>query len=142
MLECIINIKNLKIFFSIHITGVSTNPKKLTLLKTYIAWLNVWRYTPIFFVFDSATIGAFSLHFLDPSELFFGLGSGSTNFFYSTNADNQLCFWKYSPTFLFLICPYFGPLLQFFWSSGAILFGPLMLLLEYASGSKNMFGTY
>ena len=73
--------------YQIHMTGASTNPKKLILKMTWIAWLIVWKYSPI------------SLFLIQPSELFGGLGSGSKTFFGPSYEDNQLRLWKYSPIF-------------------------------------------
>ena len=107
-----------------HMTGASTTPKKLIFKETWIAWLNVWNCSPIFLFLISNSWGLFSV--LVPSELFFVLGSGSKTFVGPTYVDHELWFRKYNPIFLFLIRPYFRPLLHFFGPSGKF-FCPLRL---------------
>ena len=79
--------------------------------------------------------------FFCPMGLFLGSRSGSKTVLEPTNVDYQFLFWKYSPIFLFLIRPNFGPFCTFwalrgyfFWSYGAI-FGVQVRF-------KNVFGTY
>ena len=57
----------------IHMTGASTNPKKLTFKKTLIAWLIVSMYNPIILFLIRPQLGPF-FQLLDPLELFFGSG--------------------------------------------------------------------
>ena len=53
--------------------------------------------------------------------------------------DNQLWFCKYSPIFyLFLVCPYLGPLLHFYGPFWVISFCPMGLYLGSRSGSKTL----
>ena len=55
--------------------------------------------------------------FFGPFEAILGVGGQVQKLFLGpTYVNNQLCFWKYSPIFLFLICPHYGPLLNFFWA--------------------------
>ena len=61
-------------------------------------------------------------------------GSGSKTFFETTNVDNQLWFWKYSPIFLFSIQPNLGPFLHFL--------GLLGLFFGVVVSFKILFGTY
>ena len=74
-------------------TGASTNPKRLTLKKTWIAWLIVWKYTPIFFFLIQPYLGPL-FHFLGRSGLFLWSGSGSKTFFEPTNVDYKFLFWQ------------------------------------------------
>ena len=81
------------------------------------------------------------LDFLDPSELFVGLGSGPKTFLGLTYVDNQLWFFKYSSTCLFLVQQHFGPLLHFFGPFGAIFLALLGYFWRW-SKVQNIFGTY
>ena len=66
-------------------TGASTNPKKMTLKYTYIIWLIVWKYSPIFL-------------FLNLAFVVFYWGWGQVqNLLRPTYANSQLSFCKYSP---------------------------------------------
>ena len=60
------------------------------------------------------------------------------NFLGPTYVNNQLWFWKYSPIFLFLNWPHFGPLLHIFRPFGAIL----LALWGYLCASKHIFRAY
>ena len=74
-----------------------------------------------FLFFHLAKFWAFFFAFLASLGLFLGLGSGSQTFLEPTNADYQFLFRKYSPIFLFLIWPNFGPFLHFLGSLGLFL---------------------
>ena len=83
---------------------------------------------PYLFVFNLATFGAFFAlfwalwgYFLVFWGLFFESGSGSKTFLEPTYVVNQLWFWKYNPTFLFLIRLNLGALLHFWGLSGLFL---------------------
>ena len=97
-------------------TGASTNPKKLTLKKTWLAWLIVWKYNPIFLFLIWPQLWPF-WHFLNP----FGAISGFEVRF-KISFETYLC--KQS-TLVLEVQPY---LFVFdsttFWVSFA-LFGPI-----------------
>ena len=95
--------------------------------------------TALTFCFKFGHILGLFCTFLGPLGLFFGplglfleSGSGSKTFLEPTYVVNQLWFWKYSPIFLFLIQPHFGPLLHFFGSFEADFF--FFALLAYFWG--------
>ena len=85
------------------------------------------------FVFKSAKFVAF-LELLGPLGLSLGLGSGSKAFLGPTYVENQLQLWNYSPIFLFLFWPQFGPLGLFFLALWAFFWG--------LGEVQNIFGTY
>ena len=98
--------------------------------------------TALTFCFKVGNILGLFCTFLGPLGLFFGtlglfLGSKSDSktILKPTNVDYQFLFWKYSPIFLFLIRPNFGPFCTF-WALRGIFFCPLGLFLESRSGSK------
>ena len=93
-------------------TVASTNPKKLTLKKDLTCTIDCVKVKP-FFVFNLVTVWAFFGTFWTFSELFLELGSGSKTFLGPTYVNNQFWFWMYSPIYLFLIRPHFGPHLHF-----------------------------
>ena len=112
-------------------------PKKCGSFRKYECRLSIFllEVQPYLFVFISATFGAsFALFLILLGRFFFchfglflGSGSGSKTFLEPTNVDYQFLFWKYSPIFLFLIRPNFGPFCTFwalrgyfFWPVGAI----------------------
>ena len=73
------------------------------------------------FVFYLAPIGAFFTSF-GPLKAIFGVGVRLQKTLLGlTYVDNQLWFFKYSSTCLFLVQQHFGPLLHFFLPFGAIL---------------------
>ena len=89
-------------------TGASTNPKKLTLKD-----LNVWKNSPVFCFLFGPNLSFFFTSF-GPFKAIFGVGVRLQKTFLGlTYVDNQLCFFKYSSTCLFLVQQHFGPLLHF-----------------------------
>ena len=93
---------------------------KIFLGPTYVdnqLWF--WNYSPIFLFLIWPHLGPLALfcalrgYLFGPLGLFLGSRSGSKTFLEPTNVDHQFLFWKYSPIFLFLIWPNFGPFCTF-----------------------------
>ena len=107
----------------IHMTWASTNPKKLTLLKTWIAWFIVWN--PIFWLLIWPHLGHFFALF-GPFGAIFGVGARFKNFLGPTNVNNQLCFGSTALSFCFsfgqilgLFCTFLA-LRGYFWGWGQV----------------------
>ena len=77
-------------------------------------------------------MGPSGLYF-GPMGIFWGSRSGSKTLLEPTNVDDQFLFWKYSPIFLYLILPHFGPLLHFPLSFGAIFWITIRLKTHFWS---------
>ena len=80
------------------------------------------------FVFYLAPIGAFFYIFWTLQSYFWGWGQVTKTFLGLTYVDNQLWFFKYSSTCLFLVQQHFGPLLHFFLALWGYPFGPFGLI--------------
>ena len=110
---------------------------------TYKCRLSIFvlKVQPYLLVFHSAKFWAF-LHFLGSLGLFFGFGSGSKTFLEPTNnVGYQFLFRKYSPIFLFLIRPNFGPFCTF-WALRGYLFLACWVIFGVKVRFKIIFGTY
>ena len=119
-----------------HMTGAWTNPKTLTLKKTWNAWLIVWKYNPIFLFSGWTQLGPF-WHFFNLLKLFLDLGSGSKTVFWTCLCKQSTLVLDVYPYVLFLIRPHCGPLLHsfghfetIFWPFGSI-FSLLVLFLGW-----------
>ena len=84
----------------IHMTGASTTPKKLTLKKTWLAWLIVWKYNHIFLFLIWPQLGVFFALSGPFWRCFWSWSQVQKLFLGPTYVNNQLWFWKYSPNFL------------------------------------------
>ena len=82
-----------------------------------------------------------NLNFFGPMGLFLASRSVWKTFLEPTNVDYQFLFWKYSPIFLFLIRPNFGPFCTF-WALRGYFFLPFGAIFGVKVRLKNIFGTY